>query len=106
MPGANCSIFGCNTSRRHKDISIFRLPSAKNELSKKWRAELINIVTRDRETDENMKRQIENNFLHICQRHFKDDDLYHCENFVFYILYSYSKQPINFVGTSNSHQTL
>ena len=27
MPGANCIIFGCSTSRRHCEISIFKIPS-------------------------------------------------------------------------------
>ena len=25
MPGANCSIFGCSTSRRNKELSIFKI---------------------------------------------------------------------------------
>ena len=29
MPGVNCAIVGCSTNRRHKDISLLRLPTAK-----------------------------------------------------------------------------
>ena len=29
MPGENCAIVGCSTNRRHKDISLFELPTAK-----------------------------------------------------------------------------
>ena len=29
MPGENCAIVGCSTNRRHKDISLFKLPTAK-----------------------------------------------------------------------------
>ena len=31
MPGVNCAIVGCGTSRRTKGIGIFKLPAAKND---------------------------------------------------------------------------
>ena len=46
--GANCSIYGCSTSRKNKDVGIFRLPAVKDDLSKKWREELLNVILRDR----------------------------------------------------------
>ena len=27
MPGVNCSVFGCGSSRRHTGLGIFKLPS-------------------------------------------------------------------------------
>ena len=39
MPGVNCAIVGCGTSRRTKGIGIFKLPAAKNDKYKRWREE-------------------------------------------------------------------
>ena len=73
--GANCSIFGCNTPIKHKGIGIFKLPK-----DKKWRSEVLNIILKDRVINESLRRQIDNNTLHICELHFKDDDLYYCKH--------------------------
>ena len=35
MPGDNCSVFGCGTSRRTKGVGIWKLPKAKDEDHKK-----------------------------------------------------------------------
>ena len=73
MPGANCSIAVCITSRKHKEISIFKIPKAKSGVPEnmKWREDLINVITRDRVIDSDFKRQINENRLHICEKHFK-----------------------------------
>ena len=89
--GANCSIYGCSTSRKNKDVGIFRLPAVKDDLSKKWREELLNVILRDRVLDESLKRQIEKNTLHICQLHFKEDDLYYCKFSIFLSIILFSK---------------
>lgn len=73
MPGANCSILYCPTSRRHKDISIFKVPLPNNEVNKKWRGELINIITKDRVIDDALKKRIASTQLFICERHFRED---------------------------------
>ena len=76
MPGSNCSIFGCPVSRRYKDVSIFKIPSATNVLKAKWRKELINVITRDRVIDEKLRKQIDSGNLFICERHFSSDQLW------------------------------
>ena len=78
MPGANCSIYGCPTSRKDK-ITIVGLPKVKDEKTQKWRDKLQSFITRDRVMDENLKRQIKNNSLHICELHFQENDFYVCE---------------------------
>ena len=45
MPGVNCAIVGCGTSRRTKGIGIFKLPAAKNDKYKRWREECLFRVT-------------------------------------------------------------
>ena len=51
MPGANCSIRACSSSRRSKGISIFNIPPKnlkfKDAGQAKWRNDMINIITRD-----------------------------------------------------------
>ena len=89
MPGANCAIFGCGTSRKQK-ISIFKLPNpAKGEFHKKCYRDILNIITRNRVVDEKLKKLIHENKLFICERHFDEDQIYsHCKfkisKFLFY----------------------
>jgi len=79
MPGANCSIYGCNTSRNHKDIGIFGIPTSKDDFTKKWREEMLNIIIKGRVKDESLQRQIDKNTLHVCELHFNEEDIYYCK---------------------------
>ena len=75
MPGANCAIFGCSTSRKSTGVSIFRVPRSEDEYSRNWRDKLIQIITRDRQVDKGLQRQIEQKNLFICERHFKQEQI-------------------------------
>ena len=75
MPGSNCSIFGCSTSRKTTGVSIFKVPGGNDEFNTKWRKNLVHIITRERVIDKDLKRQIENRSLHICERHFSEEDI-------------------------------
>ena len=59
MPGSNCAIPGCGTTRRSKfsGISLFGLPPNNSEDSEKmkWREELLSIITKYRVVDEGLK---------------------------------------------------
>ena len=79
MPGANCSIYGCGTSRQHTGISIFRIPAKDDDLSTKTREAWVRIVTRDREIDSSLRKQIEQRTLHICERHFQKNLIQTCK---------------------------
>ena len=76
MPGENCAIFGCPTSRRHASISIFKVPLPNNEVNKKWGSELINIITKDRQVDALLRKRIESSKIFICERHFSPDQIW------------------------------
>ena len=76
MPGENCAIFGCSASRRNKGLSFFKVPLPNNEVNKKWGAELINIITKDRQVDASLKKRIETRKLFICEQHFTEDQYY------------------------------
>ena len=41
MPGENCAFVSCYLSRRHKDISLFKYPTDKDEAIKKQRSEML-----------------------------------------------------------------
>ena len=71
MPGANCSIFGCGTSRRNTGVGIFCLPSGKDEKSKQARGEWIKVITRDRVVDANFGKIIEAGNVYVCEKRFK-----------------------------------
>ena len=75
MPGANCTIFGCNTSRIHKGISIFKVPKSVDNYSKKWRENVISVITRDRVIDQSLRREIETDKLYVCEKHYLEDKI-------------------------------
>lgn len=79
MPGANCSIYGCGISRNHKGISIFRIPTKDDDLSTKTREAWVRLVTRDRETDASLRKQIDQRTIHICERHFENNLIETCK---------------------------
>ena len=76
MPGENCAIFGCSASRKNKGISFFKVPLPNNEMNKKWGNELINMITKDREVDNSLKKRIETRKLFICEQHFSEEQYY------------------------------
>ena len=76
MPGENCAFVGCSANRRHKEISLFKLPTAKDETTKKWRREMLNVKTKDRVVDANSKKQIEKDRVYVCEKHFRECDMY------------------------------
>ena len=67
MPGANCSIYGCGTSRKHVGVGIFRIPSAKDEVSTKTREAWLNVITKDRVVDKSLRSQIDKGELYVCK---------------------------------------
>ena len=75
MPGANCSIFGCPTSRRSKGIAIFRVPTGEDEYSKNWRHKIVNVVTKDRELNKDLRTQIEKKNIFTCELHYPEEHL-------------------------------
>ena len=76
MPGENCAIPGCSISRKDKGISIFKVPLANNEFSKKWSQDLINIILKYRQRDKSLNERIGSHKLFICEKHFTADQIY------------------------------
>ena len=45
MPGDNCAFNQCGTNHRTKGNGLFKLPTAKDDASRKWRQDFLNILT-------------------------------------------------------------
>ena len=75
MPGSHCSLYGCTKSRTTEGLAFFRIPTKDDKYSTEWRDKLIDIITRDREVDANLRRQIKNRTLHICELHYTESQL-------------------------------
>ena len=88
MPGDNCAIFGCGTCRRVKGIGIWKLPAAKDEAHKKWRADWLREITKTREIDQDFRERIKNDRVFTCEKHFLPEDIEICQ---------YSSCPISMI---------
>ncbi|CAB4014544.1 Transposable element P transposase [Paramuricea clavata] len=80
----NCSFYGCSNSRKNPKVSFLKIPTVKNTDSdytkdKKIRSRLawIKCLTRTRVLDADLQRQIDENTIHICEIHFKEDIIRH-----------------------------
>lgn len=73
MPGKNCCIPNCPTSRRHTGISIFNVPRGDDEYSTEWRNKLVGIITKYRVVDASFRLKIEKRDVAICEKHFSDE---------------------------------
>ena len=80
MPGANCSIYGCATSRKHSGVGIFKIPAETDELAKKTREAWISVITKDRVVDESLRRQINSGNLYVCEKHFRKEEYECCKH--------------------------
>lgn len=79
MPGDNCSVVGCGSCRRSKGIGIWKLPAARNAEYRKWRQDWLNELTKYRVVDKDFQRQIENDKVFTCERHFHPQDIEICK---------------------------
>ena len=77
MPGENCCVVGCSTSRKTKGMGLFKLPSDK--LYPTWRRDWLNEITKHRLVDKTFKAQIEKDRVHTCEKHFAVDDIEICK---------------------------
>ena len=59
----------------NKDIAIFKVPSGDDDYNKAWRDKIVAIITRDREINPGLKRQIEAKTLHVCELHYPEESL-------------------------------
>ena len=79
MPGENCAVFDCGSCRRTKGIGIWKLPAAKNDAYKKWRADWLNEITKTRDVDKDFRELIAKDRVFTCERHFAPEDIEICK---------------------------
>lgn len=75
MPGDNCSVFGCGTSRRTKGVGIWKLPAPKDEGHRKWRDAWLSEITKTRTVDAVFRKKIQNDTIYTCEKHFHPQDV-------------------------------
>ena len=75
MPGDNCSVVGCGTCRKTKGIGIWKLPAPRNAAYRKWREDWLHELKKYRVMDKNFQRQIDNDKVFTCEKHFHESDI-------------------------------
>ena len=84
MVGSNCSIYGCSNSRnKTKGLGIFRIPTKDDEYSKNWRNTFVQIITKDRLVDDELRQQLVKRSLYICEIYYREDKINRCKFFLF-----------------------
>ena len=77
MPGANCAFPGCHAARtkKYKGLSIFQIPTRKDEFYSEWRKRILNVLTKYRsfkQTD--LDERVSKGGIYICERRYDEDD--------------------------------
>ena len=88
MPGANCSLATCGTSRRTKGIGIFKLPAPVDDFHAEWRAKILSKITKDRVIDASFRNQIQKDKVHIFEKHFEEYEIETGKNKFDYLCFS------------------
>ena len=90
MPGANSAFPGCHVARtkKYKGISIFQIPTRKDEFYSEWRKNILYFLTKYRsfkQTD--LDERISKGDIYICEKHYFEDD-FEFRSKLTYIIYS------------------
>ena len=76
MPGDNCCIPLCGSSRRTKGLGIFKLPSTSKTYRQEWRKKWLDAILKTRElVYADMKSQLEADRLFTCEKHFHPHEI-------------------------------
>ena len=96
MPGANCALPQCGTTRREKyeSIGIFQVSKRTSERYVSWKQAVYDAITKYREADAAFKEQMENGNVWTCEKHYKPADIEFTSK---YSTYSH------FIFTSSNH---
>ena len=79
MPGNNCAIPGCSTSRAAPGVALLGMPKDDDGYNLNWRKNIVNMITKARVVDASLKRQIERKSLHFCEKHYPEEKLIQCK---------------------------
>ena len=79
MPGDNCAIPGCSTSRATPGVALLGTAKNNDEYNVNWRKNIVDMITKIRVVDASLKRQIERRSLHFCEKHYSEEKLIRCK---------------------------
>ena len=91
MPGANGAFPDCHVARtkKYKGISIFQIPTKKDEFYGEWRKSIFNALTKYRsfkQTD--LDETVSKGDIYNCERHYVEDDFKFTSKLTYIIIYS------------------
>ena len=86
MPGDNCAIPGCSTSRATPDVALLGMPNNDDEYNVNWRKNIVDMIAKIRVVDASLKRQIERKSLHFCEKNYPEKKLIRCKYKIMTIL--------------------
>ena len=79
MPGDNCAIPGCSTSRATPSVALLGMLKNDDACNVNWRKSIAVMITRMQVVDASLKRQIGGKSLHFCEKHHLEEKLIQCK---------------------------
>ena len=72
----NCVLNDCFTNKANKSgkyagISLFKITTRSGEFYERWRKEVLNIVSKYRVVNADLKNQIQRGNIYFCEKHYK-----------------------------------
>ena len=58
---------------------FFRVPLAKNDAHRRWRDEWLGEIKKTREMDQDFRRQINDDMIYTCEKHFDPEEIEICK---------------------------
>ena len=75
MPGDNCAIPGCSTSRATLGVALLSMLKNDDKYNVNWRKNIDDMITNIPVVDASLKRHIESKSLHFCEEHYPEEKL-------------------------------
>ena len=104
MPRGTCDIFGCKSSKISKEdkenqcspSSLFKVCVRSDDFSKKWKEDVIQVVTRYRDpaTDQKLRKNIAAGKIYVCEKHYSNDQLLHRKYMKFFYFLLHGKKVL------------
>ena len=79
MPGNNCAINECGTSRREAGVGIFGLPDESKEHYKEWRQKTLAVILKYRENNAEFKELLRKKSVFTCYKHYDESEIVVCK---------------------------
>ena len=80
MPGDNCAIPGCSTSRATPGVALLGMPKNDDEYNVNWRKNIVDMITKIRVVVASLNGEIERKSLYFCEKHCPEEKLIRCKH--------------------------